>query len=50
MCLDVDAVDRGEVADGALANLGEELDLYFDGDDFPDAFELPIITTALIPA
>lgn len=49
-CLDVDVVGQGETVDEAVANLEEALGLYFEGEDFPDSIELPIITTVLIPA
>lgn len=35
--------------DEALANLEEALGLYFEGEDLPDSFEPPIITTVLLP-
>ena len=49
-CLDVDVVSQGETVNEAVANLEEALSLYFEGEDFPDSMEPPIITTVLIPA
>ncbi len=49
-CLDVDIVSQGETVESAVANLDDALGLYFEGENFPDLLELPIITTVLIPA
>jgi predicted RNase H-like HicB family nuclease len=49
-CLDVDVVCQGETVEEAVANLEEELGLYFEGEDLPHSIEPPIITTVLIPA
>ena len=49
-CLDVDVVSQGETVNESVANLEEALGLYFEGEDFPDSMEPPIVTTVLIPA
>ena len=49
-CLDVDVVSQGGSMDEALVNLEEALGLYFEGEDFPDSLEPPIITTVLLSA
>ena len=47
-CLDVDAVSQGETVDDAVANLEEAPGLYFEGEEFPDSPEPPIITAVLM--
>ncbi len=47
---DVDVVHQGESVDEALANLGEPLSLYVEGERLPSTLEPPIITTDLLPA
>ena len=49
-CLDVDVASQGETVDEALANLKEALELYFEGQAIPEAFEPAIIATVLLSA
>lgn len=49
-CLEVEVTSQGESIDGALANLREALELYFEDQPFPDSVEAPIIAPVDIPA
>lgn len=49
-CLDVDVASQGETVEEALANLKDALELYFEGETIPEAFEPPIIATVLLSA
>ena len=43
-CLEVEVASQGETVDVALANLREALELYFEDDEVPAAFEHPLVT------
>jgi len=49
-CLDVDVASQGRTVEEALANLKDALELYFEGETIPEAFEPPIIATVLLSA
>ncbi len=49
-CLEVEVTSQGESVEGALANLKEALELYFEGAPIPDAIEPPIIASLELTA
>ena len=49
-CLEVEVASQGHTVEEALANLREALELYFEGETFPDALEPPIIATVELSA
>jgi predicted RNase H-like HicB family nuclease len=49
-CLDVEVTSQGGTLDEALLNLREALELYFEGQDVPEALEPPVIATVAITA
>ena len=42
-CLQVEVTSQGETVEGALANLREALELYFEDDPLPADVQAPII-------
>ena len=49
-CLEVEVASQGETVEGALANLKEALELYFEDVPAPDTSEPPIIASVEIAA
>ena len=49
-CLEVEVASQGETVEGALANLKEALELYFEDVPARDASEPPIIASVEIAA
>ena len=49
-CLEVEVESQGETVEGALANLKEALELYFEDAPAPDLTEPPIIASVEIAA
>lgn len=49
-CLEVEVASQGESVEGALANLKEALELYFEDGSRPDVSEPPIIASIEIAA
>jgi predicted RNase H-like HicB family nuclease len=49
-CLEVEVASQGETVEGALSNLKEALELYFEDVPTPDASEPPIIASVVIAA
>jgi predicted RNase H-like HicB family nuclease len=49
-CLEVEVTSQGETVEGALANLKEALELYFEDEAMPDNLEPPIIATLSLSA
>ena len=49
-CLEVEVTSQGETVEGALANLKEALELYFEDEALPDNLEPPIIATLRLSA
>lgn len=49
-CLEVEVASQGETVEGALSNLKEALELYFEDVPAPDASGPPIIATVEIAA
>jgi predicted RNase H-like HicB family nuclease len=43
-CLEVEVASQGETVDEALANLREALELFFEDDEVPAAFDHPLVT------
>jgi predicted RNase H-like HicB family nuclease len=41
-CLEVDVASQGQTVEEALANLKDALELYFEGETTPEAFEPPL--------
>lgn len=44
-CLEVEVASQGVSVDEALANLREALELYYEDDEAPAAFEHPLVTS-----
>lgn len=49
-CLEIEVTSQRENLDGALTNLREALELYFEDQPFPEGIEAPIIAPVDIPA
>ena len=49
-CLEVDVASQGDTVEGALANLKEALEFYFEDATLPEAIEPPIIATVELSA
>ena len=49
-CLEVEVTSQGDSIDGALENLKEALDLYFEDQLEPISFENPVVTTFQLSA
>jgi predicted RNase H-like HicB family nuclease len=49
-CLEVEVTSQGETVEGALANLKEALELYFEDEALPEDLEAPIIATLRLTA
>jgi predicted RNase H-like HicB family nuclease len=49
-CLEVEVTSQGETVEGALANLKEALELYFEDEALPEDLEPPIIATLRLSA
>lgn len=49
-CLEVEVTSQGENVEGALSNLREALELYFEDQPLPDHIDTPIIAPVDIPA
>jgi len=49
-CLEVEVTSQGETVEGALANLKEALELYFEDEALPEELEPPIIATLRLTA
>lgn len=49
-CLEVEVTSQGDSVEGALDNLREALELYFEDQPFPDHIDTPIIAPVDIPA
>lgn len=49
-CLEVEVTSQGETSEGALANLKEALELYFENEPLPDGLEPPRIESVEIAA
>lgn len=49
-CLEVEVTSQGETVEGALENLKEALELYFEDEALPEELEPPIIATLRLSA
>jgi predicted RNase H-like HicB family nuclease len=49
-CLEVEVTSQGDSSEGAVENLKEALELYFEGQAEPISIENPIVTTFQLSA
>lgn len=49
-CLEVEETSQGETMEGAVANLKEALEFYFEDEVLPEELEPPIIATLRLSA
>ncbi len=49
-CLQVEVTSQGETVEGALANLREALELYYEDEPMPEHVDVPIIAPVEIGA